>query len=99
MTAAVNPAQVGRAAELAVRAVDDLMTWEAQTPRTDLTVEDVNRIARLLRQAATELDGRASSARFSAHGYELTEAGLAATDDPARRRRWAEIVCLDGGRS
>lgn len=99
MTAAVDPARAGRAAELAVRAVDDLMTWEAQAPRADLTVQDTARIARLLRQAAAELDG-AAFRQVSAHGYELTSAGRAAVEEECDRdTATSRLVVVQGGHS
>lgn len=98
MTAPVNAAAVGQAAELAVRAVDALMTWEAQAPRAELTLEDLERIAGEFRAAAALLDGQPARPTRTTHGYELTDAGREATDDVARRRRWGLVVVNGGAR-
>lgn len=96
MTAPVNAAAVGQAAELAVRAVDALMTWEAQAPRADLTREDLVWIAAQLRSAADVLD---PTVRPEARCYELTDAGRAAVEELDQTGGRGLLVLVDGGRS
>lgn len=96
MTAPVDAAAVGQGAELAVRAVDALMTWEAQAPRADLTREDLVRIAAQLRSAADAID---PTARGGARCYELTDAGRAAVEELDQTGDRGLLVLVDGGRS
>ncbi|WP_337830550.1 hypothetical protein [Pseudonocardia sp. TMWB2A] len=94
MTAPVNAAVVGQAAELAVRAADGLMTWEAQAPRGDLTREDLVRIAAQLRSAADLL---APTVRPADRCYELTDAGRAAAEELDQTGGRGLLVLVDGG--
>lgn len=96
MTAPVSAAAVGQAAELAVRAVDALMTWEARAPRADLTREDLEHIAGQLRAAADAID---PAVRGGARCYELTDAGRAAVEELDQTGGRGLLVLVDGGRS